>query len=506
LAIGHHHASERKELLATVKVLFIAAECKPFSKVGGVGDVAGELPPALQRLGVDVEIVTPFYDSVKATGLKFESRFELRFQGRYETVEIFRGDLRGVPVNFVKNATWFGGEYGKPYIDSQGVPFADDAQRFSFFSEAILPLIDQKRPHAVHAHDWPLGYLFGLMAMRKMSPKRVLTVHNLGYQGNIDKTAIRTWAMARILDDVRVGPLFEDPRREWNSVNALRLGLELAHQLNTVSPTYMKEITQSEDPQRFFEGGKGLEAITGRLAQEGRLVGILNGFEYAAPPSAAGFAATLQQKAQMKATLARDFAEPGRFLLGFVGRAVQQKFQLLREELDGKSVLEHILDLPGVNLAVLGTGMAEYETFLKSLQDRPNASITIAFDRDKARQISLGSDLFLMPSMFEPCGITQMESLSCATPPLVRWTGGLVDTVRPHTAADGTGFGFDGRNRTEILRNLVHTVQDALALYRDNRPRFIELQRRGYFTRFLWSDSAERYIRELYGPALSFRK
>ncbi|MGC3970617.1 MAG: glycosyltransferase [Pirellulales bacterium] len=197
-----------------------------------------------------------------------------------------------------------------------------------------------------------------------------------------------------------------------------------------------------------------------------------------------------------------EFRKPVEFVLGFVGRAVEQKFKLLAERVDGKSVLEHLLDIPGVGISVVATGQKEYETFLRGLSNRSNLAVTLAFDRAKARQISLGADVFLMPSLFEPCGITQMESLSCATPPLVRWTGGLVDTVRPHTAADGTGFGFDGTTQAEVLRNLIGAVLAAREMFTSNPAAFRELQRRGYQERFSWKTAAEQYIGSVYEPAM----
>ncbi|MCE9606538.1 MAG: glycogen synthase [Planctomycetia bacterium] len=499
-----------------MRVLYVAAECKPFSKAGGVGDVAGELPPVLKEAGVDVEIVTPWYGQTSIDD------YQIAFNGVQERVGIVRPTLKGVPVHFIKNATYFETnylapnarkppyadahlfkkDYSTPYVDSDRYPFFDDALRFSFFSEACLKLIETRKPDIVHINDWVLGYLFGRMEQLGLKTKRVLTIHNIGYQGNLGVDRIRGWTAESIANDPKLGPLFTDPRPEWESINPLRLAMELAHQTNTVSPHYKAEITQSEDPARYFEGGKGLEPFAARLDREGRLHGILNGFEYKTAPSDAGFAETLARKADAKRALAKDFAEAPTFLLGFVGRAVEQKFKLLTEEFDGRSVLEHILEMPGVSVAVVATGQREYEDFLRGLADRPNLAATIAFDRTKAQQISLGSDVFLMPSLFEPCGITQMESLNCATPPLVRWTGGLVDTVRPHTAIDGTGFGFDGRSREEVLRNLVGSVREARDLYTRNPTKFAELQRRGYGERFLWADAAKRYVSDLYEPAM----
>ena len=217
----------------------------------------------------------------------------------------------------------------------------------------------------------------------------------------------------------------------------------------------------------------------------------------------------------MKAALSRYFKHPENMLLGFVGRAVDQKFKLLADKYDGKSVLEHLLKIDGINIAILATGLPKYESFVGNiavtrfsgsltyegileLPRRDNYCPIIAFDGEKAQQISLGSDVFLMPSLFEPCGITQMESMYNATPPLVRWTGGLVDTVKAHSLGDGTGFGFDCATCEEVLRNLVSSVRESQSMFRDNHEQYIELQRRAFRKRFLWSATAKQYIDKLY--------
>jgi starch synthase len=494
-----------------MRVLYIAAECKPFSKAGGVGDVAGELPIALKNLGVDIEIVVPGY------GDTAETAYTVQYH-RPEAVGLKQAETKGVPVTLVTNQTYFAtdysasprpappfssaelfrGNYARPYVDSVRIPYYDDAARFSFFSEACLELIARKKPDIVHINDWMLGYLFGRMKMLNLPQKRVLTVHNMSYQGNLWRGDIARWPMEAIADDKRVGKLFADPHADWDNVNAMRLGLELADQTNTVSPTYMKEIAKRENPAKFFEGGKGLERVCAKLAKTGRLHGILNAFDYQFAPTDETFEAVMHDKAAMKAQLSSGFQNPAGMLLGFVGRAVEQKFRLLAEPLDGRSVLDHILAIDGVNVAIVATGLPKYEDFLRSFSGRPNFAAIVAFDREKARQISLGSDVFLMPSVFEPCGITQMESMNWATPPLVRWTGGLVDTVVPHTRPDGTGFGFDGATPAKILQNLVKSVRDAKAMFEQAPARFRELQRRGFQQRFLWSASAKQY-EEMYG-------
>jgi glycogen synthase len=181
----------------------------------------------------------------------------------------------------------------------------------------------------------------------------------------------------------------------------------------------------------WIEQGEYRLGDSPQTPDERRLTGITDGFEYGEKDSEAGLTRVMKAKAVARAKLAADFPEPEGLLLGFVGRAVEKKFGLLAKTLDGKSVLEHILDIPRINVATVATGLPEYESFIRRLAFRPNCSATLAFDHDKAKQISLGSEVFLVSSLFEPCGITQMESMSSATPPLVRWAGGLVDTVKP---------------------------------------------------------------------------
>ena len=476
-----------------MKVLYIATECKPFSKAGGIADVAGELPPALRELGVDIEIITPWYGSLKTDGFTIDLD---------EKLSVGTSMLRGVPVSFLKSPKYFEGEYSPVYIHS-ATPFHDDALRFSHFSKACLELIKLKKPDIVHINDWGLAYLFAFMEMEGITAKKVITVHNIGYQGNIWKPLIWGTEMERILAHHKYGPLFQDPRPEWYSVNALRLGLELCDCAHTVSPHYAKEMTEPEDRNRYFEGGKGLDRVARRLFNEGRLIGILNGFEYRYPPTELEFRECLRRKKEKKEALGREFRDSNGFLIGFVGRAVEQKFKLLAEDFNGRPVLEHILDMPGVNVAVVASGLPEYEKFLRQYQGRSNYSALIRFDPTRAEDISLGSDLFLMPSLYEPCGITQMESLSCATPPLVRWTGGLVDTVKPHTQPHGTGFGFDGSTRWEVLNNLVKVVNEARELYFADAPKYMALQENGFKERFLWKTAAMNYISFIYKPLLS---
>lgn len=505
--------------MARQKVFYIAAECKPFSMVGGVGDVAGELPIALKKLGYDVEIITPGYSSVDRKYINTGEptyTYAVPFRDehgepRSEKVEIRDGLLGDVPVHFVMNSTYFEGKYGAPYFNSPNMPFWDDGLRFSFLSKSVLPLIQLGKPDVVHVNDWPLGYLIGYMEATGMPQTRVLSIHNVGYQGNIYKPSIPNWEMLELLKQPRVGLLFNDARPNVkDSVNPLRLAMELAHAVNTVSPNYAKEMMQSRNDDRYFLGGDGLERLTQRLHNEGRFIGILNGMQYKNPPTSAGFHALEQERDASKKKFNSYFHQKDAFLLGFVGRAVDQKVHLLAELLDGRPVLEHILGLRGVNFAFLGQGEREYEALFSNavasrwdgtisydkfltVARRGNIISTIAFDRELARQTWLASDGFHVPSLYEPCGITQMQSMELATPPLVRHTGGLADTVVPYGKPNATGFSFDGRTREGVLRALIASVEQARDVFRDHPNEFQAMRENAYNTRFTWDESADKY-------------
>lgn len=478
------------------KTFYIALECKPFSKVGGVGDVAGELPWTLLQNGLDIEIITPLYESVHLHNLviRHTETFIFQFEGQKERAEIFTGFVNNLPIHFIANQRYLEGDYGQPYVFSKDIPYLDDAKRFYFFSEACLYLINSRDPDIVHVNDWGLSFLLGRMVQCQMRQKRILTVHNIGYQGNIGRKGIENMAIETFLTDEKTQASFLDPRAEWSSINPLRMGLELCHMANTVSPSHGLEITQPEDPKSYFPGGKGLEKTTNELWQQGRLLGILNGFEYSFEPTEELFSEILQKKAECKKQIVSDYFQTDGLVLGFIGRAVDQKCKLLTEVLDNKDILGHILDIPGLNLAILAQGDPEYEHFFLRYNQYKNFWAKIDFDQELASLIQFGCDVFLMPSLFEPCGVAQMASMSRATPPLVRWTGGLIDTVIPFNSAHGNGFGFNGSNREEILNAFLQTIHDISWLYKNNPQAFIPIQKNAFYQRFLWSDAARRYI------------
>ena len=298
--------------------------------------------------------------------------------------------------------------------------------------------------------------------------------------------------------------------------------MELADVTNTVSPNYMREMMQPENQSRFFEGGKGLEGTAQNLHHQQRLFGILNGIQYRnADPSEPDFDTVMKEKADMRTRFAAYFKQPHGLLVGFVGRCVTQKFGLLAERLGDKTVLEHILDIPGVNVAFLATGDPQYESFMANVGlarfdgsrgygdilfagRRGNYVSTVAFDRERARQTWLASDIFLMPSLFEPCGITQLQSMELATPPLVRGTGGLFDTVIDYSQSGSTGFVCDGTTRERVLQSIIDGVLRAKDIKENHPDEFFEMQRRAFYQRFTWEKALPGY-EALYEKALAQR-
>ncbi len=306
--------------------------------------------------------------------------------------------------------------------------------------------------------------------------------------------AKRNWSAMVFCFNKESRKSFIDPRKKWNSVNPLQLGILSADAVNAVSPTYKKEILQKDRAFSLFSGANGLEKAIRSVNRRGKLFGILNGFEY---PESINYDETMIIKKNCKDELALNFKKPDNFLIGFVGRAVEQKFKLLIEEYDGQTVLERLLGNKNVNFSILTSGLPEYEEFLEQFKDFENVHITMAFDKNLAKKISKGCDLFLMPSLYEPCGITQIESLSSGTPPLVRFTGGLKDTVIQYNKNGGSGFGFNSFYKRGVLKSLVGSVNSAIDLYYNKREEFEKLKEEGFKKRFLWSDSAKEYL-EMY--------
>ncbi len=439
------------------KILFLAAECAPWAKVGGLGDVVGSLPKALAQAGTQVAVMMPRYGFIETAPLKQTSlHAAVPFRGRYEFVSLWQGTLPGssVPVYFVENATYFA---HRTQVYPAGW-FELEAEGFLLLCQTVFPLLKALdwRPEILHCHDWhtaPAAYQLRHHADPWFAPIRsVLSIHNAAYQG------------------------------EFEGTNWLRAGLGAANQVATVSPTYAQELLTTE--------GCGLQDL---LNIRGDLTGILNGIDTdvlnpATDPALVQPYRTPEGKAANKAALQARVGlpiNPTVPLIGVVSRLVEQKgFDLLFPQ------LERLLARTA-QWVILGSGDAGYEATLQAgFEQYPNLKGLVGFDATLAQQIYAASDLFLMPSRFEPCGLGQLMALRYGSVPLVRATGGLADTVidvREHPDT-GTGFAFADYTTDALLR----TLDAALATYKS--PHWQALATRAMAQDFSWGKSAQTYL------------
>lgn len=536
-------------------VYMIAAECRGLAKVGGLGDVVCDLSKALHDLDVPVAVVLPCYDVIDQPAAYLE-QYNVPFGGRYWIVDVFTCELDGVPVYLLRNDDFFGGEYGEVYIPSDrrgGGPFEDDAKRFAFFSVAVLEWIDRRRMagrpvDALHCHDWHTASLLVLLrhdaAYRSLScqVRTLFTIHNLDYQGVRPFVAgdaperllsFADW-FPRLYRDMCMADILYPPAAGHppGTYNPLRAGIALADNVNTVSPTYASEITQPDDPARNFTGGRGLQTDLQYAREQGRLHAILNGLDYTVndperlePPFAANMAGwataraahrerfvrnlpallgglaerlgdRFRNRAEVAARMSDYDAEVWlrRPLVVAVTRAVAQKVSILRERLDDIMPVWEALLARELSLLILGSG--ELQDELEAINSRPNGLFVCAFDPGFAQEMYLAGDLFLMPSDFEPCGISQMIAMRYGCLPLVHDIGGLHDTVQDMR----TGFVYSGQSRAGARRALLDTLDRALKLYRTDRTRWETMQLRAMEMRFAWRTAAEEYLK-LYGLA-----
>ncbi len=446
-----------------MKILFASSEAQPLIKTGGLADVSGSLPAALKARGEDVRLILPAYRGVPTKAGTLEEVARLDLPAARSPVRILRGQVpdSAVPLYLVDASSYFD-RPGGPYTGPDGHDWPDNAARFALFSRAVCQLaLNQAgldwQPDVVHCNDWQTGLVPSLLAMETRRPATIFTIHNLAYQGVFD------W---RTFEDLEL------PYELW-SMHALEFygqmsfikgGLSFADRINTVSPTYAEEI-------RTPEFGCGLEGLLTHRA--GQLSGILNGVEYEAwnPETdrliPARFSSTDPSgKADNKRALQAHFGLEERVelpMLGMVGRLVEQKGVDLV-----LAILDRLMDMP-LQLVILGTGQHKLEVALRgAAKNYPHLGVEIGYDEKLAHLIEAGSDLFIMPSRFEPCGLNQMYSLRYGTLPVVRRTGGLADTVVDADAralADGraTGFVFDEATPAALLE----AIERALALHGD---------------------------------------
>jgi starch synthase len=465
-------------------VLFVSAEVAPFSKTGGLGDVAGALPRALAARGHRVVVFTPRHGQVDPAAHRLEPLpFPVEAGGQAAGLQVVRGP---VPVFFLEHERLFGhrrGIYSEP-----GHEYGDNAERFAFFCRAalVLPRLIGFSPRIVHLHDWHTALCAWLLRHEAgagpwaAGARSVFTIHNLAHQGDFGKEKVPALGLPWSAFRYDQGMEFHD------RLNLMKAGLTFADALTTVSPGYAREILGPEQ-------GEGLDPLLRHRAHE--LHGILNGIDVeewdperdALLPARFG-PGNLEGKARCKAALQEEVGLPVRPdvpVVAMVGRLADQK---------GLDIA--LAALPGLlgqelQLVQLGTGRPDYEQALHRLmRERPaQVQVRTHFDEGLAHRIEAGADLFLMPSRFEPCGLNQMYSLRYGTVPVVRAVGGLADTVEDYDGKGrGTGFCFHEYS----ARALTTAVRRALDVYRDRRA-WRGLMERGMAEDNSWARSAARY-------------
>ncbi len=471
------------------RVLIAAAEHAGFAKTGGLGDVVAALPAALAALDADVHVVLPAYQSIDWTlaGIEHEWRVPVDTPSGRRSLAVRSARRDGATISFVVADEYF----ARPYL--YGGPngdYPDNAERFAFFSRAVLAVAaaSDPVPDVVHCHDWHTALVPALLRIepdpRLARLASVLTIHNLGYQGLFPP---EVWPLLGVDWRYFTPQYFEF----YGQVNFLKAGLVFADALTTVSRAYAAEIL---DP----EHGHGLDGVL--RTRRDALVGILNGVDYTRwdprrdPHIAAAYGPDdLRGKARCKAALQAELGLPSAPripIVGMVSRLADQKgFDLVIP------ALSTILGLD-LQLAIVASGDARYQRALAGEQRRAPArlAVRIAFDDPLAHRIEAGADAFLMPSRYEPCGLNQMYSLRYGTVPIVRATGGLDDTVTDVDAAgNGTGFKF----RPYTATAMVAAIERALAVYAEHPDAWQRVMRAGMACDFSWRRSAAEYL-ELY--------
>lgn len=518
-----------------MKILMVAAENGSFpgGKVGGMGDVMRDIPPALAELGHELSVILPGYQQFSTLpGARHIGELHLRYRGGMERVSLWRvtpaGASPAVKFWVLEHPLFAPQGPGRIYCDDgPDRPFATDASKFALFCGAVLQALASRRlelPDVIHLHDWHTALVAVLArydrSFQLLPPvPMVYTIHNLALQGvrpfRGDESALESWYAPMDYPVEVIG----DPRYP-DCFNPMRAAINLCQRVHAVSPTYAREIQAPDPAGEAMGGGAGLEEDLRRAAREGRLVGILNGCEYPATPTAVLPFVELIDLARecvlhwiggSPAVLPAEFVALRKLdawrasggdrpplLLTSVGRLTPQKVSLLLRQLpDGRSALAHLLDTLGESgvFFLLGSGDQQLEQALAAISaDRDNFLFLRGFSEPLSEQLYAAGDLFVMPSSFEPCGISQMLAMRAGQPCLVHAVGGLADTV-----LDGeNGFSFGGATPDEQAGQLVGRFGEVLALWREEPTAWRSVCDAAAAARFRWSDVARAYVKQLY--------
>ena len=474
-------------------IAFIGSECHPFVKTGGLGDVMYALPRELARLNCDVRVILPRYACIPQEYqdkmiYRGEFYMDLGNTGRRYYVGIMEYIWDGVVYDFIDNQEFF--TEGRPYTN-----LVDDIPKYCFFSKAALAALNYMNwiPDIVHCHDWQAGLVpVYLRTLFKDTPvgraKSVLTIHNLRFQGIYNIPTIKYWSG---LPDEAFG--MGALQQNWVDANMLKGGLAYADRITTVSGTYAWEIQtreygeQLEDHLRYHSG---------------KLRGIVNGIDYGmwnpeTDPALAvhyNIGSALKGKLENKLALQRELGlqeDGGKFVIGLISRLTNQKGLDLVN-----AIMTQVLD-GNTQVVVLGTGDKQYEDAFRYYEYAYKGAFSacIQYDEARAHRIYAGADALLVPSRFEPCGLTQLNAMHYGTLPIVRETGGLKDTVEPHNDFTGGGNGFTFDRYDAGL--LLDAINRAKTLYFNNRYHWDEVVQRDMAKDVSWTRSARQY-KDLY--------
>ena len=478
-------------------VLFVSSEAVPFIKTGGLADVAGSLTKYFDKEHYDVRVMLPKYLCIPEkwrSQMKYVTHFYMDLAWRSQYVGVLEMEYAGVHYYFIDNEFYFAGPKPYGYIH-------EDIEKFAFFSKAALsamPLLGFK-PDIVHCHDWQTGLVPVYMKERFhdgeffRDMKSIMTIHNLKFQG--------IWDLKKVKDITGLPPYFftSDKLEAYGDANYLKGGIVYADAVTTVSDSYAEEIKTP-----FY--GEHLDGLM--RARSNCLTGIVNGIDYEEfnPATDTRIVSNYNQKTfrkekpKNKKALQQELGlevNDKKFMIGIVSRLTDQK---------GLDLIAYMMDqicAEDVQLVILGTGESQYENMFRHFAwkypDRVSANIY--YSEDMSHKIYASCDAFLMPSLFEPCGLSQLMSLRYGTVPIVRETGGLKDTVEPYNEYESTGTGFSFANYN--AHEMMNTINYAKHVFYNNKREWNKIVDRGMLKDFSWASSAKKY-QKLYDNLLGY--
>ncbi|MCD7813919.1 MAG: glycogen synthase GlgA [Lachnospiraceae bacterium] len=472
-------------------ILFVTSEATPFIKTGGLADVAGSLPKCFNKEEFDCRVILPKYQCMAEewkNQLEYVTHFYMNLSWRSQYVGILHMELEGIHFYFIDNEYYFSG--AKPYGN-----IYQDIEKFAFFSKAALSALPSIgfRPDVIHCHDWQTGLIPVMLKDRFQDGdfyrgiKSVITIHNLKFQGVWDVKTVRD------ITGLSADYFTPDKLEAYGDANYLKGGIVYADAITTVSDTYAEEIKMP-----FY--GERLDGLMRARAND--LRGIVNGIDYdvwnpeADPLIDYHFNARnfRKEKIKNKRALQRELGleqNDSAFMIGIVSRLTDQK---------GFDLIEHMMDemcQNNLQIVALGTGEERYENMFRHFawKYQGKVSANIFYSEQLSHKVYAACDAFLMPSLFEPCGLSQIISLRYGTVPIVRETGGLKDTVEPYNEYESTGTGFSFANYN--AHEMYFTVQRAMNLYHNKKREWNKMIDRGMAMDFSWNSSARKY-EELY--------